>query len=198
MKSYDHYSCCSFRTSSADHIVVITVCILTFCIVTLYLFLRLSIHLPPAPSVFPSISSPPSLSLILFLSPNIPQSFSCTLSLFPSLSVSMYLFPSFFLRYPLSLTYTLSFTMQYSTLTLIRALSIVEKVRDALRERLSEVPWMSDGTRTEAMKKMESFKVKIGFPDKWIDYSTLTVLKGENLLNFFASNRFSFVLDLNR
>ena len=179
---------------------VITVCILTFCIVTLYLFLRLSIYFPPAPTVFPSISSPPSLSLslTLFLSPNIPQSFSCTLSLFPSLSVSMYLFPSFFLRYPLSLTYTLSFTMQYSTLTLIRALSIVEKVRDALRERLSEVPWMSDGTRTEAMKKMESFKVKIGFPDKWIDYSTLTVLKGENLLNFFASNRFSFVLDLNR
>ena len=57
---------------------------------------------------------------------------------------------------------------------------------------------MSDGTRIEAMKKMEGFKVKIGYPDKWIDYSSLIVLKGENLLNFFASNQFSFLLDLKR
>jgi putative endopeptidase len=38
-----------------------------------------------------------------------------------------------------------------------RALRIVEKVRDALRERLEEVVWMSDLTRVEAMKKMEVY-----------------------------------------
>ena len=57
---------------------------------------------------------------------------------------------------------------------------------------------MSDLTRVEAMKKMEGFKVKIGFPDKWTDYSTLKVVKNENLKNFFSSNHFAFVLDLNR
>ena len=59
------------------------------------------------------------------------------------------------------------------------------------------MPWMSDLTRVEAMKKMEGFSVKIGFPDKWIDYTTLVVKKGENLVNFYASNSFSFTLDLN-
>ena len=71
-------------------------------------------------------------------------------------------------------------------------------MRDALRERLEEVDWMSPLTRVEAMKKMEGFKVKIGFPDKWVDFSTFKVVKGENLKNFFASNAFNFHLDLMR
>ena len=57
---------------------------------------------------------------------------------------------------------------------------------------------MSPLTRVEAMKKMEAFKVKIGFPDKWIDYSTFKVEKGQALKNFYASNAFGFQLDLNR
>ncbi|GMH49438.1 hypothetical protein TL16_g00516, partial [Triparma laevis f. inornata] len=51
------------------------------------------------------------------------------------------------------------------------ALSIVESVRDALKERLNEVEWMSDKTRAAAMEKMAGFRVQIGFPDEWIDYS---------------------------
>ncbi|GMH88563.1 hypothetical protein TrST_g11196 [Triparma strigata] len=51
------------------------------------------------------------------------------------------------------------------------ALSIVESVRDALKERLNEVEWMSDKTREAAMEKMKGFRVQIGFPDEWIDYS---------------------------
>lgn len=99
---------------------------------------------------------------------------------------------------PLTLDNCISIYILLSILYTCRALRIVEKVRDALRDRLSEVPWMSDLTRVEAMKKMEGFKVKIGFPDKWTDYTTLTVLKNENLKNFFASNQFAFILDLNR
>lgn len=57
---------------------------------------------------------------------------------------------------------------------------------------------MSAETRVEAMKKMEGFRVKIGYTDKWTDYSTLVVKKGENLKNFFASNAFGFKLDLDR
>ena len=161
-----------------------------------------------SPSFHPSSSCAHCLSLNFFP----PLSLSFCFSLPISLNLSLALYLSFLLSLYLCIyfhlsssdTHCLSLTLSLLRCNIpllrlfIRALSIVEKVRDALRERLSEVPWMSDGTRTEAMKKMESFKVKIGFPDKWIDYSTLTVLKGENLLNFFASNRFSFVLDLNR
>ena len=67
-----------------------------------------------------------------------------------------------------------------------------------MRERLEEVNWMSPLTRVEAMKKMEAFKVKIGFPDKWIDFSTFKVEKGQALKNFYASNAFSFQLELSR
>lgn len=56
------------------------------------------------------------------------------------------------------------------------ALQIVENVRAALEERLKEVEWMaSETTRAQALKKMSRFKVKIGYPDKWIDYTKLTL-----------------------
>ena len=73
-------------------------------------------------------------------------------------------------------------------------------MRDALRARLKEVVWMSADSRTEALRKMEAFKVKIGYPDKFIDYSTLTVSdkKGDHLTNVFSGRAFAFALDLTR
>jgi putative endopeptidase len=57
-----------------------------------------------------------------------------------------------------------------------RALAIVESVRASLEERLKEVSWMTaDTTRENALKKMNNFKIKIGYPDEWIDYSSLTL-----------------------
>lgn len=57
-----------------------------------------------------------------------------------------------------------------------RALKIVEQVRQALEVRLNEVEWMTaDETREQALKKMGSFGVKIGYPDKWIDYTSLAI-----------------------
>lgn len=57
-----------------------------------------------------------------------------------------------------------------------RALQIVEQVRQALEARLKEVEWMTaDATRQEALRKMQSFGVKIGYPDKWMDYCSLEI-----------------------
>jgi putative endopeptidase len=59
-----------------------------------------------------------------------------------------------------------------------KALNIGECVCKALQERLTEVEWMtSESTREEALKKMERFKVKIGFPDKFIDYSSMEIAR---------------------
>lgn len=77
-------------------------------------------------------------------------------------------------------------------------MTIVEQVRDVLRERLGEVVWMSESTRAEALKKMEKFRVKIGFPDTWIDFSSLVVLKGAHLENLIASKSFWFNIELGR
>jgi predicted metalloendopeptidase len=63
---------------------------------------------------------------------------------------------------------------------------------------LGEVDWMSDKTRQQALTKMERFKVKIGYPDRWLDYSTLAVQDGRHLENVFAARRFQFNLELSR
>mmetsp|Transcript_12124 Transcript_12124/g.22699 ORF Transcript_12124/g.22699 Transcript_12124/m.22699 type:complete len:595 (-) Transcript_12124:36-1820(-) len=79
-----------------------------------------------------------------------------------------------------------------------KVLSIVESVRKALEERLKEVDWMkSDLTREQALKKMSRFSVKIGYPDEWIDYSTLSLEKDEPLLSMiFKSRKFDLLRDV--
>jgi len=73
-----------------------------------------------------------------------------------------------------------------------KALGIVESVRQALEDRLNEVEWMtSEDTRKEALKKMNRFKTKIGFPDKWIDYGPMQIAAGQPYLTMiFASRAF--------
>ena len=52
---------------------------------------------------------------------------------------------------------------------------LVENLRTALGKHIIRLPWMSDDTKVEAMKKLNSFTVKIGYPDKWKDYSLLEI-----------------------
>jgi len=64
-----------------------------------------------------------------------------------------------------------------------RAVAIVENVRQALEARLKEVDWMkAEATRQNALKKMAGFRVKIGYPDKWIDYTPLQIESGDSFL----------------
>lgn len=73
------------------------------------------------------------------------------------------------------------------------ALEYVDRVRQVLEERLHEVEWMSArATRDEALKKMSCFKTKLGYPDKWVDYSTLTVERGNHFENRLEANRFDW------
>jgi predicted metalloendopeptidase len=52
---------------------------------------------------------------------------------------------------------------------------LVENMRAALRERIDALPWMSPATKAQAQRKLAAFGVKIGYPDKWKDYSALSV-----------------------
>ncbi len=56
-----------------------------------------------------------------------------------------------------------------------RALSMVRNMEAVLREDLSTLAWMSPATRTQAIAKLNAFTNKIGYPDKWRDYSGLTI-----------------------
>jgi putative endopeptidase len=77
-----------------------------------------------------------------------------------------------------------------------RALRVVEQVKEALRERLEEVDWMSDSTRAAAMLKMDAFKVKIGYPDAWIDYGGMVVTRGVHFRNMLSAHSFHFARQL--
>ena len=52
---------------------------------------------------------------------------------------------------------------------------LVENLRTALGKHIINLPWMSTDTKLNAIKKLNAFTVKIGYPDKWKDYSTMEV-----------------------
>ena len=59
-----------------------------------------------------------------------------------------------------------------------RMLNLVSNLQLSLKNRISNLEWMSDVTKEKALDKLAAFSVKIGYPDKWRDYSTLDI-KGD-------------------
>jgi putative endopeptidase len=64
-----------------------------------------------------------------------------------------------------------------------RMVELVDNLVEAFRRSLSQVPWMGDATRAEALTKLGRFTPKIGYPERWRDYSALTVVEGDLLGN---------------
>ncbi len=56
-----------------------------------------------------------------------------------------------------------------------KVLTLVENLRTAFHEHIDSLSWMGDSTKVRAHEKLANFTVKIGYPDKWKDYSTLEV-----------------------
>lgn len=56
-----------------------------------------------------------------------------------------------------------------------RAQELVQNLQVAFAARIKQLEWMTPATKEQALKKLESFTVKIGYPDKWKDYSALKV-----------------------
>jgi putative endopeptidase len=77
-----------------------------------------------------------------------------------------------------------------------RALELVHNLTAALRDDLQTLPWMSPATRKAATEKLEAFTVKIGYPDKWRDYSALKIDRGPYVLNTFRGVQFENARDL--
>ncbi|MDE3172344.1 MAG: M13 family metallopeptidase [Gemmatimonadota bacterium] len=76
-----------------------------------------------------------------------------------------------------------------------RAVKIVNTLIAALHGRIERLTWMSDTTRQRALDKLAAYTKKIGYPDKWIDYSTLEIRPGAYLANVRAGDRFSAARD---
>ena len=75
-----------------------------------------------------------------------------------------------------------------------RMLKMVNALETALKQDISNLPWMTETTKKEALIKLDAIRNKIGYPDKWRDYSKLNIVRGELLGNLaratdFESNR---------
>jgi putative endopeptidase len=71
-----------------------------------------------------------------------------------------------------------------------RALEMVRNLEAVFHDRLQTLGWMSDTTKTQASAKLAAFTNKIGYPDKWRDYSTLTITPGHFLNNRLAVSQY--------
>jgi putative endopeptidase len=72
-----------------------------------------------------------------------------------------------------------------------RMLKLVANLQKALGERIDAQEWMSDSTKIRAHEKLDAFYVKVGYPDKWKDYSKLNIDPTKTLFeNSVAANRF--------
>ena len=60
---------------------------------------------------------------------------------------------------------------------------IVEAIRDAYKERIMRLSWMSDSTKQKALLKLSRITKKVGYPDKWRDFSALIIDRGPWILN---------------
>ncbi|MCT4604020.1 MAG: M13 family metallopeptidase [Marinifilum sp.] len=67
---------------------------------------------------------------------------------------------------------------------------LVNNLKIALRGRIEKLEWMSDATRAEALAKLDAFGVKIGYPNKWEDYSKLEVGTDSYIQNLWRSAKF--------
>ena len=77
-----------------------------------------------------------------------------------------------------------------------RMLNLVGNLRLALRERIKNLDWMSDETKARAIHKLDCYNVKIGYPDKWLDYSNYEVTPDSYFLNTRRGKRFDHERDM--
>ena len=71
-----------------------------------------------------------------------------------------------------------------------RMIKLVGNLQKALGERIQGLEWMSEETKAKALEKLAAFHVKVGYPDKWRDYSNLEIKNDSYWANIIRSNHF--------
>jgi predicted metalloendopeptidase len=79
-----------------------------------------------------------------------------------------------------------------------KVLALVENLRTAYATRIQQLPWMSAETKKVALEKLAAFRPKIGYPDKWRDYSALQVRVGDAFGNATRAEVFEWQRMLDR
>lgn len=73
-----------------------------------------------------------------------------------------------------------------------RMMELVKNLKVTLKEHIQALTWMTPETKVKAVEKLETINLKIGYPDKWRDYSKLMITKQPYVLNVISANNFDF------
>ncbi|HRN41167.1 MAG: M13 family metallopeptidase [Flavobacteriales bacterium] len=73
-----------------------------------------------------------------------------------------------------------------------RVLGYIHNIGEVFKERVAKLEWMSDSTKTKALDKLSKFTYKIGYPDKWKDFSSIEITKDNFVQNMMNVRAFEY------
>lgn len=79
-----------------------------------------------------------------------------------------------------------------------RMMELVNNLQKAFEKRIENLDWMSDATKVVAKAKLNSFLKKIGYPDKWRDYSKVTIDKGKYFDNLVSCSKNEYAYQISK
>lgn len=79
-----------------------------------------------------------------------------------------------------------------------KVLDLIGNINKVFKERVQKLDWMSDSTKTKALEKLSKFTYKIGYPDKWEDYSSVDINASTLLQNVMNVNYFEYKKNVGR
>jgi putative endopeptidase len=77
-------------------------------------------------------------------------------------------------------------------------LDMVRRIEDAMALRIQQLDWMSPETKEQALRKLHGIRNKIGYPDKWRDYSSVKIARDEFAGNMARASQFGHRRDVNK
>jgi putative endopeptidase len=80
----------------------------------------------------------------------------------------------------------------------MRALEMIGNIKTALGQHINGIAWMDDATKKSALKKLDAIMIKIGYPDKWRDYSPLKIERASYAGNILRASKFQRDYDIGK
>lgn len=79
-----------------------------------------------------------------------------------------------------------------------KILEIIKNIKYVFQQELQTLPWMEEGTRKAALRKLSAMTARVGYPNKWLDYSNFKVDRGPYVLNIIRANQYLQQRDFNK
>ena len=73
---------------------------------------------------------------------------------------------------------------------------LVDNLLETFAERIQQLDWMSDSTKQKALVKLHAIVKKVGYPDRWKDYSSITIIRDDIIANLQGTSNYTFKRDI--